>query len=157
MFSNIKAARLLGWTSIAVGVTELVATKWLEEEIGVDKHEALIRGFGVREIAAGVMILNQPGLNKSLAAGLWSRVVGDALDIFTLAEASYSTRNSTGLANILAIVLAVTGMDIFVASKVQADLTKAKAVATRARHRVKQTSALPTAQLLRVKGTPVGV
>ena len=157
MFSTIKAARLLGWTSIAVGATELLATQWLEEELGVENHAGLIRAFGVREIAAGVMILNQPGVNKPTAAGLWGRVVGDALDLFMLAEAAHESKNSKGLANILAIVLAVTGLDIVVAAKAQAELVKAKAVASRARQRVTPTSAIPNRQALRVKQVPVGV
>lgn len=154
MFSTIKAARLLGWTSIAVGVTELAATKWLEEEMGVDDHDGLIRGYGVREIAAGVMILSQPGLNKQLAAGLWSRVVGDAMDIFTIAQASQTTQNRRGLSSILTIVLAVTGLDVLVATRTQLDLAKAKAVAMRARQRVTPTSAIPNGPLLKAKERP---
>src|SRR5206468_1920913 len=112
MPSNFQAARALGWASLAVGLTEIVATHWLEDELGVDDHDTLIRSFGVREIAAGAMILAQPGINQNLATGLWSRVAGDAADLAVLAKAAKSTRNPRGLAAITSLVAGITGLDI---------------------------------------------
>ncbi len=115
MLSNIKAARALGWTSIAIGLTELAATGWVEDQIGIEGRKKIIRGFGLREIAAGVMILNQPGLNGKLVAGLWSRVAGDAVDLAALGKAKDQTSRPDGLSSVTAIVTAITGIDILVA------------------------------------------
>ncbi len=141
--SNIQAARALGWTSLAVGATEIIATRWLEDQMGVGNNHTLIRAFGVREIAAGVTILQQPGVNKTLAAGLWARVAGDALDLALLGLAGLVTRNPKGLGVIVGIVLAVTGLDVVVAARVQAELAHAAAVSTAARQRVTPTAAVP--------------
>jgi hypothetical protein len=136
MISNIKAAKMLGWTSLAVGATELLATGWLEEMMGVDGHGTLIRSYGVREIAAGATLLNQPGLNKTLVGGLWGRVAGDVVDILTLGAAVKRTRRPGGLAAITAIVLGVTGLDLLVATIAQCDLLRGSAISSRAKARV---------------------
>jgi hypothetical protein len=143
MFSNIRAARLLGWTSIAVGITEIAATNWLQDELGVDDQDTVIRSFGLREILAGVIILNQPGLNKTLAAGLWARVAGDAMDLAALGKAAEQSRNPKGLASITAVVVMITGLDVLIASLTQRDLHRAATVSTAARKRVHQVSATP--------------
>ncbi len=141
--SNIQAAKLLGWTSLAVGAAEIVATRQLEEVMGVGEHRTLIRAFGVREIAAGVSILSQPGLNKSLAFALWARVAGDAADLALLGVSTKTTTNPKGLGAIMAIVLAVTGLDIVVASRIQGQLAHVAEVSEAARRRVTPTSATP--------------
>ena len=143
MMSNVQAAKLLGWTSLAVGATEIVATRQLEEVMGVGEHRTLIRAFGVREIAAGVSILSQPGPNKSLAFALWARVAGDAADLALLSIATKTTDNPRGLGAIMAIVLAVTGLDVAVASRIQGQLAHVKKVSEAARRRVTPTSATP--------------
>lgn len=141
MLSSIKAARMLGWTSLAVGITEIAATAWVEEQLGVDGHDTLIRTMGVRELAAGVAILSQPGLNRMLAGSLWARVAGDAMDLALLGAGAPRTRNPKGLATISGVVLGVTGLDVVVATLVQGQLFKAKRVSQQARLRVRPTSA----------------
>jgi hypothetical protein len=137
VFSNIKAAKMLGWTSLAVGATELVATRRLEEIMGVDGHAPLIRSYGVREILAGLTLLNQPGLNKTMVGGLWGRVAGDVVDIVTLGAAVKKTRRPTGLAAITAVVLGVTGLDLLVATIAQYDLVRASSISSQAKARAK--------------------
>ena len=141
--SNIQMARVLGWTSLAVGALEITATRKLEDEMGIDDHHTLIRAFGIREIAAGVMILSQPGITDALANSLWARVAGDAADVAMLGIAASTTRRPTGLMAIIAIVLAITGLDIFVASRIQTDLNDAKVVSADARNRVTPMAARP--------------
>jgi len=143
MFSNVKAARLLGWTSLAVGLTELVGARWLEDELGVENRGVLIRSFGLREIAAGATLLAQPGLNQALANGLWARVAGDAVDLAALALATKSSRNQYGIVWIGSIVLAITGIDLLFAARVQHDLKHATDVAEKARLNVERTNAIP--------------
>jgi len=99
ILSTATSARALGWASLAMGATELAATRWLEETMGVDDHGTLIRAYGMREIVNGAMILAQPGLNKTLVGSMWARVARDALDIATLATAVPNTRNPNGLSS----------------------------------------------------------
>jgi len=78
-----QVAQGLGWFSLALGAAELLAPKKLGRSMGLEKPK-LIRGYGLREVAAGAMILARP---RSQKAGVWSRVAGDVLDIGTLAMA----------------------------------------------------------------------
>ena len=73
-------ARGLGVFSIALGLIEVVAPRALARFLGMEGSEALIRGYGLREIATGVGILasNDP------TPWIWGRVAGDGLDIATL-------------------------------------------------------------------------
>ena len=77
---SYKIARGLGWFSIGLGVAELVAPGALNRALGMREHNTLVRGFGLREIGAGLGIL---GL-KDPTPWLWARVAGDALDLASL-------------------------------------------------------------------------
>ena len=74
-----RLARGLGWFSIALGTLELLAPHRVTNALGMQGREGLVRAYGVRELLAGVMTLL---VEKK--AGLWSRVVGDGLDMATL-------------------------------------------------------------------------
>ena len=69
-------ARALGWFGIGLGVIEVAAPNALGRAIGLKKHAGLLRLFGVREIASGVMILAADDPQR----WLWARVAGDGLD-----------------------------------------------------------------------------
>lgn len=73
-------ARGLGWFSIGIGLAELLAPRTLARSIGLEGREDLIRAYGLREIAAGIGILN----SDHPAPWLWARAGGDALDLATL-------------------------------------------------------------------------
>jgi hypothetical protein len=103
-----RLARGLGWFSIALGLTELLAPRALTRALGMEGHETLVRAYGMREIGAGIMTLSP---DKGL--GLQSRVAGDALDIATLLtalRADNPKRDNVAIA--LAMVLGVTLLDI---------------------------------------------
>ena len=107
-------AQSLGWFSIGLGLTEVLATRGLTEYLGMEKKAALVRFFGLREIAAGVGLLTRP----RPAPWFWARVGGDALDLAALASGLASTnpkRRRVGVA--LAIVAAITVVDIAAAQK----------------------------------------
>ena len=110
-----KLARGLGWFSLGLGLTELLAPKAIAKICGVSNaHTGLIRVYGLREIAAGVMIFTQ----KNPAAGMWSRVAGDALDLATLGKAFASPGASKGrVAFATANVAAVTALDLIAAKQ----------------------------------------
>ena len=113
-----RMARALGWFSIGLGVAELIAPRGVAKITGTKNHRALIRSYGLREIASGVGILTTP----RPATWLWSRVGGDVLDLASLAAAIASPRNNRGKAlGAAAVVAGVTALDILCAQKLSAE------------------------------------
>jgi uncharacterized membrane protein len=108
-----RLARGLGWFSIGLGVSELLAPKAIAKISGVSNaHTGLIRLYGLREIASGITIFSQ----ENPAGGVWSRVAGDALDLASLGNAFTSPRANKGLiAFATANVLALTALDLIAA------------------------------------------
>jgi hypothetical protein len=104
-----RAARGLGWFSIGLGLAEVLAPEWLGETIGVGPdHRAWLPILGLREIASGVGILNQ----VRPTPWVWSRVVGDAIDLAFLGSAATEPGAKPGrLALAAAAVLGVTALD----------------------------------------------
>jgi uncharacterized membrane protein len=82
---SLDAAALaqgLGWLSIALGAAAVLAPRTVGSLAGVGRGTgALMRSTGIRELANGVGILSQ----RNPAPWLWSRVVGDVLDLAVLA------------------------------------------------------------------------
>ena len=93
----------LGFFSIALGVAELVAPRFIAQLSGARVSPNVIRLYGVREIATGV------GLLMAWRRGpwLWGRVAGDALDIA-------SVRNPAAMA----ALAGVTALDVGAATAV---------------------------------------
>ena len=106
--NSLRLARGLGWFSFGLGAVELFAARPLARALGMTGLEWLLRGYGVREVAAGAMTLS-----TKVRPGLASRVAGDALDIATrlpVAGAATPKRLNVGIA--LAAVLGVTALDV---------------------------------------------
>jgi hypothetical protein len=115
-----RLARALGWFSIGLGLTELLAPGALTRWLGMEGNEALVRAYGMREIGAGIMTLSP---DKGL--GLQSRVAGDAVDIATLLPAMRSDnpkRDNVAIA--LAMVVGVTLLDIAGAASVKTNQSR---------------------------------
>ena len=74
----------LGVFSLALGAAELLASKRITGALEADGHEGLVKGFGAREVAAGVTILSAP----AASANIWNRVLGDAMDLAALGLAA---------------------------------------------------------------------
>ena len=110
-----RLAKGLGWFSIGLGLTELLAPRAIAKISGVSNaHTGLIRVYGLREIAAGITIFAQ----ENPAAGVWSRVAGDALDLASLGKAFASPAAKRGrVAFATANVLAVTTLDLIAAKQ----------------------------------------
>lgn len=82
----ILLARGLGWFSVGLGVTQLLAPRAVARAIGVGTGptECLaMRAVGVRELMAGFGILK----GSRPAPFLWSRVAGDLMDLALLTRA----------------------------------------------------------------------
>lgn len=101
----------LGWFSIALGAAEVFAPQAVARAIGVDEreHRTLLRSYGLRELAAGIGILSRP----KPTYWMWNRVVGDAVDLASLAKAMRSPgTDKTRLTGATIAVLGVTALDI---------------------------------------------
>jgi uncharacterized membrane protein len=99
----------LGWFSIGLGVTQLVAPRRLSRLVGINEHPVLMRMLGVREIMSGVGILVD-----RRTPWLWSRVAGDAMDLALLGTAFASDDSEkTNLIAATSAVAAVTALDTF--------------------------------------------
>ena len=101
-----RLTRALGWLSIGLGLTEIAAPRALARLIGVKGNRALLRMFGLREIASGVGILN----GRRPVGWLWSRVGGDMMDLAVLGSA-FTSRNANRR-RVAAATAAVTGVTI---------------------------------------------
>lgn len=74
-------ARGLGWFSIALGALELLAPRAVGRQLEMQHETGTIQAYGAREIATGVGIL----ASRDPTWWIWGRVIGDALDLATLA------------------------------------------------------------------------
>ena len=114
-----QAAQCLGWASIAVGLTEILAPKRLEKTMGVGNGQVtgILRVLGVREIMHGIDIL----AHKDPTPGVWSRVFGDLLDGVLLGAAATRTKKPGGLAAIVAAVAPLVLADTIFAPRLSKD------------------------------------
>ncbi len=107
-----RVAHALGWFSIGLGLTEVVAGRALGRSLGMQGRTGLLRAFGLREIAAGVGILSQ----ARPTGWMWARVAGDALDLAALGSAyteDNPERENLGVA--IGAVAGITAVDIWCA------------------------------------------
>jgi hypothetical protein len=103
-----RLARTLGWISIGLGITELVAPGRIARTLGLDDKEGLIRAYGARELASAI-----PTLSIDKPVGLAARIGGDALDLGTLATALHKDnpqRRNAAIAT--ALVAGITLLDL---------------------------------------------
>jgi hypothetical protein len=103
-----RLARALGWFSIGLGVTELVAPGRGARGRGLNDKAGLIRAYGARELASAI-----PTLSVDKPVGLAARIGGDVLDLGTLATALHRDNPKRGNAAIAtALVAGITLLDI---------------------------------------------
>jgi len=112
-----KVALGLGYFSLALGALEVAAPGRLARFLGLEGNRAAkntIFAFGLREIAAGTMLLRGPAVSTNV----WNRVIGDVMDAGALALAMGKS-NRKG---------AVTGALAFVGTALAADVITARAL-----------------------------
>jgi hypothetical protein len=104
-----KMARGLGWFSLGLGLTQVLAPEWLGRKTGLGERTGLMRLLGTREIATGLLVLSE----SRPAAGMWGRVAGDVMDLAVLAGGynSFGTRRDR-IVKSAAAVLGVTLADL---------------------------------------------
>lgn len=103
---GLRMARLLGWFSIGLGAAELAIPGAVQKVSGVGSP-ALLRAYGLREIATGAGILG----SKRPAGWMWARVAGDVLDLTTLAV-PLASRSPRRRRQALGATLAVAGVTL---------------------------------------------
>lgn len=106
-----RVAEALGWLSVALGFAEVLAPRLLSRMLGATRP-TLVRGYGIRELAAGMGLLS----GRRTAFWLWARVIGDALDLAALAPALRRGNARRGWAmTALGSVAFVTLLDLYCA------------------------------------------
>jgi hypothetical protein len=102
-------ATFLGLFSMGLGLAEALAPRTMAGATGV-RTPALLRAYGLREVASGVGIL----AGDRPAFWLWSRVAGDAMDLATLGAAYAEARGDdrTRVVAAAAAVLGVAALDL---------------------------------------------
>jgi hypothetical protein len=115
-----NAACALGWTSLGIGLTEVLAPDRLQSMMGLEQqasHRGILQVLGVREILHGISLLTAGRDEQKIQLGLWSRVVGDLLDGALLGIAATKTRRPAGFAAVAAMVVPVVIADMVFAAE----------------------------------------
>lgn len=112
-----KLTQFLGWFSLGLGITEVIAPDSILNLVGVRAEEdgrLMTRMCGVREIMAGVGILSQ----QESPFWIWVRVAGDVMDASSLGLAM--TKKHTDMTRLNLSMSAVAGimaLDIYTGAK----------------------------------------
>lgn len=103
----------LGWFSIGMGLTQLLAPRRTCEAIGVSDRSTLMRTIGLREMSAGAGIL----MAEKPSYWLWSRVAGDAMDLSLLGASlkDGGGRDPSRTAWASAAVAGIAALDLYAA------------------------------------------
>jgi hypothetical protein len=120
--ADVRAARALGYVSIGIGLTELIAPGTVLNLLGLEDtrdRRGVLGALGVREVMHGVSLLTETEPSTQMKAGLWSRVAGDVLDSALLGAAGMKTRRPLSFMLITASVVAIGAMDVMVAQRMQ--------------------------------------
>lgn len=123
MTPAMRASRVLGWVSFAIGAAELLAPQRVARATGLEGNETLLRAYGAREVLAGI------GAHSVYPVpALWSRVAGDLLDLGTLAVAGRREDGSRGRNTWIAIaaVAGITALDAYVATSLANETKEGK-------------------------------
>jgi uncharacterized membrane protein len=108
-------ATFLGWFSVGLGLTEVLAPRRFSNFIGLSGDrdcQSTVRLVGLRELASGVGLLTR----RKPAGWLWSRVAGDAMDLALLGGALASGAPCPArVSGATLAVIGVTALDVYCA------------------------------------------
>ena len=109
-----QLTQTLGWFSIGLGLTELLAPRALGRAIGVGDHPAVLRMLGVREIVSGLGLLSE----RAPGSWAWSRVIGDAMDLALLGAALRSDEaHPQRIGAAAGVVLGAAALDLYASQR----------------------------------------
>lgn len=106
-----RTGSALGWLSIALGVTALLAPRAVSRAAGMSEQNLLLRAVGARELVSGIGLLTQ----RSRTPWLWSRVLGDAMDVALIGSSALGPRvdgRRSRAWGALAVVGAISAVDL---------------------------------------------
>lgn len=105
-----ELAHRLGWFSIALGLTQLVAPRLVCRMTGI-RNEELMQCCGLREIASGAAVL----CCARPITGMWARVAGDVMDlaILTTAMVDNDEESQVRAMEAAAVVAGITAFDMW--------------------------------------------
>jgi uncharacterized membrane protein len=99
----------LGLLSVGLGLAALLAPGPLGRLVGLSGHTSLLRFVGARELASAAGLLTQ----KDRTPWLWSRVIGDAMDLALLGTALRPSNPGRGRAlGAIGVVGAIAAIDV---------------------------------------------
>lgn len=110
----------LGVFSLALGAAELLGAKRIASTLDSEGREGVVRAFGVREVVAGVGLLQAP----AHSARMWNRVVGDAIDLTALGLAAAKSPRNKAIWGAVAFVVGATALDTITALGLEANGSK---------------------------------
>jgi hypothetical protein len=122
--TDTEFGRGLGWASIGIGLTEVLAPKQVNDMLGLDDtpdRRGVLRVCGVREICQGISILTESEANERMKSGVWARVAGDMLDTALLGVAATKTKKPFAFAVITAMVMGIGLADLLCATRLTKD------------------------------------
>jgi hypothetical protein len=114
----------LGLFSLALGAAEIAAPQRIAKALGLNPEgtaKTVIRVFGLREVAAGAMLVRGPAVSFNS----WNRVFGDTLDTAALLLALRTTRKPGAVLGALAFVGACTALDRWTAGRLDKETGEA--------------------------------
>jgi hypothetical protein len=124
MTPAMRASRLLGWASFAIGAAELLAPKRVARAVGVpEERTAFVRACGVRQMATGV------GAHSVYPVpALWARFAGDLVDLGALAVAARRPEGGRNRGAWIAMgaVLGIAALDAVIASRLATETKEGK-------------------------------
>ena len=111
-------AKFLGVFSIVLGLGELLLHNWLSAKLGLQGYDWIIPTYGVREILTGALILAV----KDPTPWIWLRVIGDVLDIATVAF-GYSRHLADNINFVVTFIIlaGATAIDLYCALRLSRD------------------------------------
>lgn len=103
-------ARNLGILSLVLGAGALFMPEFVGRSSGLQQRRGVLPVVGLRELASGIGLLS----TANPTPWLWSRVVGDGMDLAVLATSLLSPRNPRRLSAAVttAVVAAITAIDV---------------------------------------------
>jgi uncharacterized membrane protein len=110
MTTDKTTARTLGYVSLGLGLSQLIAPRWFARTIGVERgdNDTVVRLVGARELLAGTGIL----MSRNPAPWVWMRVAGDLMDLALLGRATMTDHDPARLNGALAGTVGITAVDI---------------------------------------------
>lgn len=119
----------LAYVSLGLGFMEVFMPKRVQKLAGIRRgnYSWLIRFAGIREITSALLILMQTRPHT----GVWSRVIGDAMDLGLLGAAFSSPRvKKDNLSLTTAFIAGTTAVDAVTALRLRSERDKEKSLST---------------------------